>query len=995
MKKNAPQQKEKIDFRDSLELIIDATQIGLWDWDLKTDHVIYSKQWENILGYEEGELPQTVESWSNAVLPDDLEKAEAAISRYLSGETPRYEAEFRVRRKDGSIIWAQDKGAIVEWDSDGKPLRLVGVLQDIDRFKEVERQLKERTAQFEIVTHISGLGVWDWSIPDEIIHYNDEYLHMLGYSQEESSGTLEEWEALNHPDDGPMASQALIDYVEGKIDGYSVETRMRHKDGRYIWTFDNGKIMEWDKDGNPTRVLGGHLNIDRIKKTEVKLQRALAEIEEYNKNLSRKIEEGIAQLEEERQTSQSLYDSNPQINFVVNRRFEVIDCNPSTLSFYHFKDKEACKKELLPKIDQAVPESLYGGTVASPVRKRLTDAFEQGETSFETTLIFDGEAIPFQFVLKKLPHKGSWVVAVYQTDLRRLKKAERDLERQDMLLSAVNAVASQLMSVDDDDFMMSLGQSIELLGKSADVERVTVWKNFTEDGELCCTQIHEWCSGVEMQHGKAHTINIKYAQTIPTWEPVLSRGDCINAIVKDRPPVEREQMSKQGIVSMLTAPIFIRNEFWGFIGFDDCKAERVFSEAEESTLRSGGMLIASALLRNEMTKNLIQAKDEAQSNAQAKSLFLANMSHEIRTPMNAIIGMTTIAQHADSPKRVRDCLDKINSASRHLLGIINDILDMSKIDADKLELSHEEFALRKMISEIEDIFLSRAQENDQKLSVVVDEDVPYAIIGDELRLSQVLTNLLGNAVKFTPTRGFVECAVRKLSSTGNRSTLEFVVTDTGIGISEEKKAILFNAFEQADRGITRKFGGTGLGLAISKNLIRLMGGEIMVESELGQGSRFSFVLEFENGTLSQAESMSSTKDSAPTYSFEGKQILLVEDIEINREIVISLLADTKALIDCAENGVEACDLFAKNPDKYDLIFMDIHMPLLNGFEATEKIRSMPFARAREIPIVAMTANAFAEDVVKCKAVGMNDHIAKPISHEELLSKSAIYLAGDR
>jgi len=978
-------------FKNSIEMILDSVKIGLWDWDLKTGKVIYSKQWENVLGYGEGELEQTVESWARAVHPDDLAAAEAAIDRCLT-EASEYVAEFRIKKKNGTYIWAQDKGVVTERDENGKAVRFVGVLQDITGIKSVEEQLKEKRAQFDIVMHLSGLGMWDWDIKNQIITHNDEYWHMLGYTQEESAGTISEWVERSHPDDGSKANKALLDYVEGRSDNFSTEIRMRHKDGHYIWTLDKGKIMEWDKDGNPTRILGGHLNIDNVKQAELRLQRALDEIEEYNRNLNKRIEEGIAQLEEEQQASQSLYDANPQINFIANLKFEIIDCNPTALKFYGFKNKEEFKNGLIAKINKAIPDKMPGMIDPVPVNDRFAEAVRAGETSFETLLIFDGEKIPFHFELKKVQYKGSWVIAVYQTDLRKLKKTEKDLEHRDNLLSAVNTVASKLILVEtEEDLSKSLWESISMLGKSVDVERVTVWENFEKAGELYCTQIHEWSEGVEMQQGKAHTINIKYSETIPTWESVLREGKCVNFITKNLIQIEKKQMERRSIVSALIVPIFIRDKFWGHVGFEDCVNERVFTEVEENSLKSGSVLIASTLLRNEMTKNLISAKEEAQSNAQAKSLFLANMSHEIRTPMNAIIGMTTIAQGSKSEEQIRDCLEKINGASRHLLGVINDILDMSKIDADKLELSCEEFIFRKMISDIENIFSDRAREKNQTLSFETDANIPYSLVGDELRLSQVITNLLSNAVKFTPDHGSVKCTVRELSSTESTSTLEFVVTDTGIGISKEKMNVLFNAFEQTDKGISRKFGGTGLGLAISKNLIRLMSGDITVESEPDKGSTFSFVITLETGSFSEKEEASLPEDAKVSYSFEGKNVLLAEDIEINREIVITLLENTKIKIDCAENGIEACSMFEKNQDKYDLIFMDIHMPLLNGFDAAERIRSMSFERAKTIPIVAMTANAFNEDILKCKEVGMNDHIAKPIDFEELLEKTKIYL----
>jgi len=978
-------------FLDNLNFIISATGIGLWDWEIDTGKIMYSPEWEAIAGYEPGELAQTTEAWNHLVFPEDMPAFDKSVDAHIAGKTPYYTAEFRMRKKDGTVVWAQDKGLVTEWHPDGRAKRVVGVIQDITALKNTENKLSAQNDQFDFVAQLSGLGTWDWNLLNDRMSYNDEYLEMLGYQQSGIQGTLEEWKSFVHPEDLNTVRQKLDDYINGKTEEYTCEVRMRHRGGRYIWIADMGRIVEWTEDGSPARILGGHLNIDHIKRTETELQSALAEIEEYNESLNEKIKEGISQLEEERQASQSLYDSNPQMNFVADRNFQVIDCNPSTLEFYGFTNKEDFKTGLLPKINQAILKVMPNGLPSIPVAQRFQDAVEYGETSFETVLRFDEEEIPFQFVLKRVPYKGSWIIAVYQTDLRKLKKAEKDLARQGNLLSTVNAVASRLMSVENEDFSRSMIESLAMLGKSSRVERVTMWKNYTKGEELYCTQIHEWCDGVDSQHGKTHTIDIKYSDVISTWEEPLRRGKCVNRIVKNLAPVERAQMEIQGVVSMLAVPIFIRGELWGFVGFDDCVNERVFTEAEESTLQSGSMLIASALLKEEMTSNLVAAKEAALSSANAKSAFLANMSHEIRTPMNAIIGMTTIAKSADSVEKINECLDKISVASKHLLGIINDILDMSKIEAQKFELTFEEFDFEKMVKNICTMTASKMEEKCQIFELRCDPKIPKNLIGDELRLSQVITNLLSNAVKFTPEHGTIRLEINQGLEKDGRVEIIADLTDTGIGISPEQQKSLFNAFEQADRGISRKFGGTGLGLAISKNIIALMGGNISAKSEMGKGSCFSFNVFMTKG--SGEEIVGETVEDAVLneYNFTGRRILLVEDVEINREIIIALLEDTNVSIDCAENGRIGVDMFLADQDKYDLIFMDIHMPEMDGYTATRALRTAGSTRAQTVPIVAMTANAFKEDIEKCRAAGMNDHVAKPVDLKLLLEKTHKYL----
>ena len=379
----------------------------------------------------------------------------------------------------------------------------------------------------------------------------------------------------------------------------------------------------------------------------------------------------------------------------------------------------------------------------------------------------------------------------------------------------------------------------------------------------------------------------------------------------------------------------------------------------------------------------------AQAASLAKSEFLSRMSHEIRTPMNAIIGMTQIAKNTSEFDKAQECLDRISSASKLLLSLINDILDMSKIEANKLEIQHEEFALDDIVKNIETIIDVKVKEKKQTLLVSVSDDVPEKFIGDELRLVQVVNNLLSNAIKFTPEDGRITVSFDAVDINGDDLFIKVSVKDSGIGISDEQKNRLFDSFEQADGSIARKFGGTGLGLSISKNIVELMGGTINVTSELGVGSEFVFTVKVRKAKKHIDAGATKAEDNA--FDFGSYRLLLAEDIEINREIVMAMLESTNIKIDCAEDGIEACRLMTEAPENYNIIFMDLQMPEMDGIEATQKIRSMDNEHCRTIPIIATTANAFKEDVEKCLEVGMNDHIAKPIDEMIMLKKLAEYL----
>ncbi|MDR0863167.1 MAG: response regulator, partial [Oscillospiraceae bacterium] len=381
--------------------------------------------------------------------------------------------------------------------------------------------------------------------------------------------------------------------------------------------------------------------------------------------------------------------------------------------------------------------------------------------------------------------------------------------------------------------------------------------------------------------------------------------------------------------------------------------------------------------------------------SQAKSEFLARMSHEIRTPLNAIIGMTEIARRTPEIVKKDTSLDEIASASGHLLGILNDVLDMAKIESGKFALSVEPFSLHMAMEEVAKIITQRCEEKNIKFSAVFGADngfaLPdYGVIGDKLRLKQVLINLLGNAVKFTPKDGEIYFRVGVSDVTEESLHVHFEVTDTGIGMTEDQMGNLFNAFEQADSTIAVRFGGTGLGLAISQNLVGQMGGNITVKSTAGVGSTFEFTLIMDRAEL---ESTAGARVS-DSLDFSGRRILLVEDIDINRMILMELLSDTHVTIDEAEDGLIAVRRFSESPPNYyDLVFMDVQMPNMNGYEATAAIRALPREDAKTTPVLAMTANAYKEDIDRALASGMNGHLSKPINIDDVMGALQKYLGG--
>ena len=797
------------------------------------------------------------------------------------------------------------------------------------------------------------------------------------------------------------------------------------------------------------------------------------------------MERGIAEADE---FTRAILDDAPIGYTVADENLRIFDCN-DTMPTLLGTTKQNFVDNFFDFSPEFQPDGLNSREKAINLMKKALNGEKQAYGWIHRSS--SGELIPFEITLKRALHNGKYMLQAYQYDLTNIRKMEKAVAEAEKLTRAVTEASpnpyvlfdENLKPLDCNEAMMRI---LACQDKSYILEHY--WEKFTPELQPDGTY-----SSQKAKLGKTSTYIGR--QTKFEWVHKSLHGELI--------PME----------NTMTQIVHQGKRY--FISF-------------KYDLRNTKKMMESMQKQSEQLK---EAFEKATIASKAKGEFLSNMSHEMRTPLNAIIGMTTIGKGSDEMERKNYALDKIEKASTHLLGVINDILDMSKIEAKKFSVSPIEFNFEEMLQQVVNVSNIRLEEKRLKFIVHIDPAIPKTIIGDDQRITQVITNLLSNAVKFTPESGSVRLDTNFLGEekdegTGSSyCTIQISVTDSGIGISAEQQSRLFESFEQVESNTARKYGGTGLGLTISKSIVELMGGKIWMESELKKGSTFSFTIKVKRARGKNQKFLSQninwgkirtmavdndpavlehfrdimsgfgiTCDTASSYAealrlteqngpynicfidwktteedslelsrilkikvkspgksivimvpasgwndiegkvrevgiskfilkplfpstivdslneifgmkrpeelardikgiFAGNRILLVEDVEINREIVLQLLASTQLKIDCAENGVKAVQMFNESPQKYDMILMDVHMPEMDGYEATRQIRAIEEERdiSGQIPIVAMTANVFREDIEMCLEAGMDSHIGKPLDFTKFLDKLRYYL----
>jgi signal transduction histidine kinase/ActR/RegA family two-component response regulator len=681
-----------------------------------------------------------------------------------------------------------------------------------------------------------------------------------------------------------------------------------------------------------------------------------------------------------------MVDTAPVGVFYWDENLRLVDCNAEVLNMFGVSDKS----EVLADFFKFSPEYQPDGTRSKDMGETLLrQALENGHCASRWLHITSrGEQIPCEMTLTRAARSGTRMVVVYMRDLREHARMLAEIEKNNTLLHAVNETASILLTADSTSFERSCWQCFEMLGKDIEVNKIRIWQSYTNEIKSYYALKYEWSDTDDFEKSRSVAPEILTSKVFADWKEAFLAGQCINGPSDSFTPAIENFLLERGIVSVLVVPIFLENEFWGFSSFADMGKKRTFTAKEESILKSGTLILASAMTRNNMTQNLIEAREEAIANTRAKSAFLATMSHELRTPLNAIIGFAGIQMQNSLPKETCADFEKIHNSGSVLLGIINDMLDISKIESDSFELIETEYDLASLVNDTVQFNIAGIDSRPIVFELALDSNIPSRLLGDELRVKQILNNILSNAFKYTQ-RGKVVCSIGFENQ--ERFLLVVSVEDTGMGIKTEDMRKLFSDYSQLDSSAHRKIAGTGLGLSITKKLVDMMDGEISVESEYKKGSVFTVRIPqtivdgtpIGKQTVDNIQSLKFSEDKKNATkllvraNLSYARVLVVDDVQTNLDVARGLLLPYGLAVDCVLNAKKAIDL-VKNGARYDAIFMDQMMPVMNGAEAVRAIRAIDSDYAKKVPIIALTANAVTGSEEIFLDSGFDAYLSKPI-----------------
>ena len=955
---NAEQLKEEAILTSSYAMTY--ARMGSWKLNFASQQLELSKELLSILEIDESQsLVMPLDQYlDNHVMLEDQSTVTEELTKALHNKNDNnYEANFSYRliTAKGNIRYLFTKGKLID-DVSG-----FGISQDITSQKEAEQALLKSEQSFRLLAEHSEDIITE-HLPNGTVQYiSPSVQKVLGYQPEEVLGNqimnfVENDDLKKHFDDGKLILQ---DY-----EVLTLRYRILKKDGDFIWL---ESIIKPVKEGDSIiKLITTSRNITERKKVESEREQLIQEMKQSEELL------------------RSVINSTPDWIYIKDLGFRYLLVNQAYADSMHMTPQDFVGKN---DLDIGFPDELVKGNPEKGIRGFWNDdreVMDSGKAKFipHEPSIIDGVAQVLSVV--KVPLRDAdgfvWGVLGFVHNITELKKVEESLRRKDQLLQAVAEATHQLII--NNNMQDAIGESIQLLGIKMQVDTVGVYKNIQDPNQQWYnSRISQWNSFEEDLYPKGAD-----GESFP----LNANADIMHSLLREeiyfsqakniKDTLLREHCEQLGIKSLAVIPIFTLHHFWGFVSFSDCTSEREWTVTEFSILQSFASTLAAAIERKQMEEELIQAKDMAEMANIAKSEFLANMSHELRTPMNGIIGFTDLVLTTELQKSQREYLSNVKKSAYGLLDIINDVLDFSKIEAGKLLIDRTLFRLDELVEETMDILTVKAFEKNLEMICYVEPGMPSQFNGDPVRVRQVLVNLLGNAIKFTQ-EGEILVSLTKASGIYQKNDKRYLdiilsVKDTGIGISKEKLAKIFESFTQADSSTTRKYGGTGLGLTISKSIAELMNGNLAVQSEAGMGSTFTMHLPL--------EVVNEHPQISPKHKLPLQKVLIVDDNQTNAWQVEQIFGYFDIKSEIVTSAAEAIKkLEAGNSKKrYDLIITDYHMPEMDGVQLTKAIRKQLFKA--DLPVILMLSS-LEKSLLQHEAdkTGIYHILTKPVKLYEL------------
>ncbi len=1024
-----------------LELAISGTNEGIWDWvDVSSDEEWWSPRFYELLGYESGEIPASFSSFKSLVHPDDQNSLTFTLHRHFKEHQP-FDLEFRLLPKSKEYRWFRARGNTLR-NLQGVPLRMAGSIQDITEQREQQEELHQLSDRLILATASAHMGIWDWDISQNILTWDPKMFEIYGMAPKDFGRAYEAWTEGLHPDDRARAEREVRMALNGE-QPFNTEFRVVWPDSSIHIIAARG-LVQRDPNGHPTRMIGVNWDITEQKLTDTALRESKERLKAILDNSSaciylKDLEGRYLFIN---RTFERLFSLD---RFTVMGKTDLDIFPTEIAEAFRENDRMALespqafeKEELAPHPDglhtyisnkfpllttDGVPYALCG--ISTDITKRKQAELERDQRELLLNLIFEtgpgcikrvaadgtllhmnpaglalveadneAEAVGlcvFDLVTPEhreaFEHMHDEVIKgnerMLQFEIQGMKGTRRWMET--YAVPFLNPISNE---------MEHLAVTHDITARKTDEARI---QHLFRKNELILSSAAEGIYGLDLD-GKTTFVNPAAAQMLG-YEPQELIGSVMHDTVhhtkpdgshypKDQCPmyfalqdgkihhIDQECLwRKDGTsfpVEYTSTPI--RNEQEEVVG-----AVVTFKDITERK-KSQDSITQAAQAIQQKNLELATARDEALAAARSKSEFLATMSHEIRTPLNGVIGMTDLLLDTTLDADQRDMLDTVKSSGEFLLNIINDILDFSKIDAGKLDLEMIEFDIRPAVDEVLDVLAERAHHKGLELISLVHASTPTTVQGDPGRLRQILLNLLGNAIKFTD-RGEVVVTVSVDKTESHSILMRFAVTDTGIGMNPETTARLFETFSQADSSTTRKYGGTGLGLAICKRLVTLMGGEIGVTSQVGEGSQFWFTVPFVRPTSFQQQ-------ITPVSTLRELRLCIVESNPTLR-LLLSHYSKSWGMI-CevaasAEEGLKLLHTRQHEGQPFHVAIFEQNLSPTSQFDGLalgKIIRHDP--NLATIPLILLTSSPQRGEGRLAKEAGFNGYLTKPIRHHQLL-----------